>query len=106
MIEELHEFQLPLGEWEYLHRLASTEDIFFRLLGAELDSGHESMTVRLDRQGAEKLRELLTTRLAEVGFDENYSANNEGVLLESIIDRFYLSAHEQTETGPDSSKCC
>jgi hypothetical protein len=28
--------------------------------------------------------------LAEVGFDENYSPNQRGQLLETLIDKFYI----------------
>ena len=39
---------------------------------------------------AERVRELLTTELAKVGFDESYMPNERGRFLESLIDRFYM----------------
>lgn len=36
-------------------------------------------------------RERLTRVSAEVGFDENYSPNQLGRLLETLIDKFYVS---------------
>jgi len=30
------------------------------------------------------------TRLAQVGFDENYEPNREGRILEGLIDRFFI----------------
>ena len=37
---------------------------------------------------AEEFRQLLTERLASVGFDREYEPTDEGVLLEELIDRF------------------
>ena len=46
--------------------------------------------LRLTRTDAEQLRGCLTTRLAVIGFGENYAINEQGRILEKLIDRFYL----------------
>ena len=38
----------------------------------------------------EKMRDIFTEKLAISGFDENYLLTNEGVLLESLIDKLYI----------------
>ena len=43
-----------------------------------------------------ELRELCSNYLAEVGFDENYEANDKGKLLEELIDVLYEASIEST----------
>jgi hypothetical protein len=55
-------------------------------------SSEDRFAFRLSRVEAETLRECMTERLAAEGFDNNYSLNERGKLLEALIDRFYLDA--------------
>ncbi len=43
-----------------------------------------------DEDDAIDLRELCSDYLLEVGFDEEYNANEEGNLLEELIDKLYV----------------
>jgi hypothetical protein len=61
------------------------------LLRAVHPTAGATVTVRLRRADAERLRDRLTRVLAEVGFDENYSPHQRGQLLEKLIDKFYLT---------------
>lgn len=55
----------------------------------EGEHGHVA-TIHLSRAEAEQLRNFLTTQLATVGFDKNYSPNEHGRMLETLIDKFYF----------------
>ena len=46
-----------------------------------------TVSLTLESTLAEQLREILTDRLARVGFDESYGPTAEGELLEDLIDR-------------------
>jgi len=74
----------------YLSGLIATEPSF-----AELVLSHPNIRLRhddiaLDRTNAEMLSDYFTDRLAKVGFDANYEPNDEGVLLESLVDALFL----------------
>lgn len=87
-------FHLSAEEAKYLSRL-SLEDKSFRDAlpqRAEYCEGWE--TFSLDHGEAEVLRGYFTERLARVGFDKDYKPNDDGVMLERLIDRFYLSPEE------------
>ena len=44
----------------------------------------------MSRGEAEVLRSTFTERLAAIGFDTEYAVNDEGRMLEDLIDRFYV----------------
>lgn len=44
----------------------------------------------LDEDNAVDLRELCSDYLLEIGFDEEYAANEKGKLLESLVDKLYV----------------
>jgi hypothetical protein len=90
IMEERHEFRLSAKEFKYLKELASRDKSVANLLGLQEGTDERRVTIRLSRAEAEQLRESLTTQLAAVGFDENYLPNEQGRILEELIDRFYL----------------
>jgi hypothetical protein len=45
----------------------------------------------LDEDDALDLRELCSDYLVEVGFDEEYSANVKGKILEELVDKLYVA---------------
>ncbi len=90
MIEGKHEFQVSAEELEYLKQLASRDETLASLLRLREGSHGRRATIRLSRAEAEQLRDYLTRQLAAVGFDKNYSPNEQGQMLEKLIDRFYL----------------
>ena len=83
--------RIPKSGLEYLCERA---DLSARLVAAvregveQRDEG-DSVYVTLDPDTSEALRTVLTLRLAETGFDENYDPTSEGQLLEDLIDRFF-----------------
>lgn len=84
------EFQVSAEELEYLKQLASLDESLAGLLRSKEGAPGRRMTIRLSRAEAERLSNCLTEQLAMVGFDENYSLNEQGRILEDLIDRFYL----------------
>lgn len=90
ILEEKHEFELSINEREYLNQLASCNGLLVGLLKFHEGVSRRKVIIRLSRSEAEQLRDYLTTQLAKVGFDKNYSPNQQGQILEELIDRFYL----------------
>jgi hypothetical protein len=83
-------FCLSVEEAEYISNLMSQDDSFAGLLRRYPDIGGDCRRIILDRADAEILRDHFTERLARVGFDADYKPNKEGVMLEKLIDTFYL----------------
>jgi hypothetical protein len=86
MNNEKNEYQISADQAAYLRRLASEQPDFRAMIESFgiTEIGGNMLTIHL--QEAEILREYFTERLAKVGFDSEYKPNNEGVLLESLID--------------------
>lgn len=49
------------------------------------------LILELELETAEILREYLTRQLAKVGFDKAYAPTKKGVILETMIDKFYTA---------------
>jgi hypothetical protein len=49
----------------------------------------DSFSLTIPREVAEEFRSAFTDRLAASGFDASYNPNDEGTILEELIDRFY-----------------
>ncbi|MBZ5579777.1 MAG: hypothetical protein LAP40_24740 [Acidobacteriia bacterium] len=91
MMEETHQFQLSADELKYLKELVSRDESLAGPLRIQEGEPGRRVTIRLSRAQAEQLRDCLTTQLASVGFDKNYSPNEQGQMLEELIDRFFVS---------------
>ena len=89
--EGKHEFRVANDEVEYLKQLALSDQLVATMLKFEEGSHGGKALVRLDRGEVESVRHYLTVQLAKSGFDENYDLNEQGRMLENLIDRFYLS---------------
>jgi len=50
----------------------------------------EKWSLEISEDDADAIRDLLTEKLAEIGFDENYSPTKAGVILEDLIDKFFI----------------
>jgi hypothetical protein len=84
-----HSFQLSVDEFRYLEQLLS-DHALANQLRVEESPPSRRVNIRLNGAEAEQLRDYLTHQLAVVGFDRNYSPNEEGRRLEELIDRFYI----------------
>jgi hypothetical protein len=87
---------LSTEEFQTLHSalnkdkgLYESNGLWEAIVSAELQS-NGSAALSVSAPMAEELREKLTVRLAQAGFDEDYSLTNEGRILESIIDKLYM----------------
>jgi len=89
MTERKHEFDLTADEADYLRWLAKDDDVPAALLQVQQNPNTCRLIVNLSSIEAESLREHLTTKLAVAGFDEDYSPNGQGRMLERLIDKFY-----------------
>jgi hypothetical protein len=87
----------------YLRSLIATEPSFAALMRSHPDIRIEQDDIGLDRTSADVLRDYFSDRLAIVGFDASYEPNDEGVLLESLIDSlFLLIAQTEVNTAKHS----
>jgi hypothetical protein len=81
--------RLSLQQAEYLSRLAVTDPVLADLLRSRPTTCLCQDAVVLDRSDALALQDYFGERLAKLGFDEDYEPNDEGVLLESLIDALF-----------------
>lgn len=91
MKADKREFHVSSEEFSLLRRLAEQDKVITDLLEShEIGPGQKTI-VRLSKGGAQQLREFLTTQLAKVGFDNDYSIKPQGQVLEDLIDRFFIN---------------
>ena len=84
------EFPVSADEFEYLRRLVSHDESLAGLLRIREGAPGRRATIRLSRAEAEQLREYLTIQLAADGLNRDYSPNEQGRILEDLIDRFFI----------------
>ncbi len=89
-MEDAKQFQVSADEVDYLRQLTLIDDSLRKELQSIETVPGRSVTIRLSRRSADGLRDCLTTQLANVGFDIDYSPNEQGLFLEELIDRFYM----------------
>ena len=53
-------------------------------------SGSIDAEILISKDNADTLRDFFGEKLQEIGFDENDNPTNEGVILETLIDKFYF----------------
>ena len=84
------EFKVSTGEMKYLQQLILCNESLGALLASHEDAPGRSVTFRLSRPQSEQLSDSFSTQLMAVGFGKNYARNEEGQMLEELIDRFYV----------------
>ena len=89
-MDKSHELRLSADEYECLTQLALRDKVLAAMLNFKVDAQRRTTVVRLNRADIEHIRERLTTVLAEVGFDQQYSPTEQGALLERLLDRLYF----------------
>jgi hypothetical protein len=87
VMESSYEFRVPEEEMTQLKQVASRDETVARLWKFNKNGAN---VIRLTRAQSEELRKHLTKQLAAMGFDKNYSLNEQGKILERLIDRFYI----------------
>ena len=78
-------------EYEYLSSLEFLDSDAREVVDAAVWLSSRSVKLQLTLAKAEAFREMLTEQLAKNGFDETYEPTTEGLLIENLIHRFYLS---------------
>ena len=89
MTDRPHEFHISTEELNCLKELLLQDTMVANLIISSQKQGHK-ITIQLFPADAERIRELLTERLAMVGFGPNYEVNEKGRLIEELIDRFHV----------------
>jgi len=74
---------------EYVSALLSADSAFADLIRSLPNVRVEQEAIVADRCDAAILSEYFSDRLAKAGFDESYQPNNEGVVIERLIDAFF-----------------
>jgi len=82
-------FELSSGELAFLKQLAIREQSFEHLFSEQQPTAGIKYVIALGRADAEELRGRLTELLAQVGFASNYQPNEQGRMLEGLIDKLY-----------------
>ena len=93
-MDNRHTFRLSVDEAEYFSKLILRDESFADLLRRHPDIQVNGRDVTADRASTEFLRHHFTVKLARIGFDEEYRPNKDGVMLENLIDRFFLPTAE------------
>jgi hypothetical protein len=78
-------------EYDFLknHLCKYSHELYSKLRIANI----ENITIKLeniDEDSIDDIREWAIEYNLEIGFDDNYNANEEGKILNSIIDKFYF----------------
>ncbi len=90
MADQISEFQVSAGELEYLRQLASRDGSLAGPLCVHEAGSGGGATLRLSREAAKQLRDRLMDEMDLVGFDENYLPNEQGLIIEALIDCLFL----------------
>lgn len=90
MMEELNEFRISAVEKDLIERLMSGDESIANQIGSQKSAPNNQIAIRLTHAESERIRDRLSSELAERGFDENYFPNDLGRTLEDLIDRFFV----------------
>lgn len=62
-------------------------------LAAVFELGHsqDHRSIHVSPKNVEDIRDFLTRELAVTGFDQDYAPNEQGLLIENLIDKLFLS---------------
>ena len=82
--------KLLRSDLDYLRRHSLLSDNLINELIRRMKALQPSSALEIERDVTEHIRDALTERLAEVGFDQNSEPNEEGKFLEDFIDRLFI----------------
>ena len=82
--------RLSLGESKFVRKLLSSDCMFSDLLHSHSEILVNRESITLTHSDAETLRDYFTERLARAGFDPEYRPNEEGFILEGLIDKLFF----------------
>jgi hypothetical protein len=87
---EQHRFGFSDEEWACLQYLASKDPRIARLAHEQVPINSNLHAIDIRSADAQELRGYLTEHLAQLGFDKEYELNEQGRLLEELIDRLFV----------------
>lgn len=76
-------------EYSYIHK-AKFLDENYRKLFSFPQKENTDYVLKFSEDQVDELRDLCGEQLQVVGFDENYELTEEGKILESLIDKFFI----------------
>jgi hypothetical protein len=79
-------------ELTYLRTAGFLPQKLFDLLVLARSVNFSQYLLRLSREDAEQFHAALTDQVARVGFDEEYELNQDGEMLEELIDRLFRAS--------------
>lgn len=83
------EIELNRNEYNYLCQASFLEDKYRKLLfSSEQQDGKYSLKISEDQ--ADEIRDLCGEQLQIFGFDTQYELTQEGKILESLVDKFFV----------------
>lgn len=85
-----HKFRLSGKELDCIQQLGSKDARIAVLIAKREPKSARVLPLELESTDAQKLREYLTEHLARMGFDEKYEINEQGRVLEELIDRLFI----------------
>lgn len=81
--------ELNRNEYYYLCQASFLEDQYRKLLFPSQQQG-DMYTLIISEEQADEIRDLCGERLQIAGFDEKYELTQEGKILESLVDKFFV----------------
>jgi hypothetical protein len=90
LMNDIGDIRLSAEELGLLRKVLSADQNLTSRLSGVTGPTMRDATIRLTRAEAEQVRDYLTTELAASGFDQDYSPNQQGQILEELIDRFFI----------------
>jgi hypothetical protein len=81
---------LSSKQMEYLKGARSLPASLVQILNTAVAGRGDTYSLSVSRDVAEEFRSALMHRVAVAGFGTDYEPNNEGKMLEDLIDRFYF----------------
>jgi hypothetical protein len=83
------EIELNQNEFAYLCKASFLPDRFRKLFFSSVRK-KKSFLLNISEEQADEIRDLCGDQLQLVGFDERYEPTTEGLILESLMDKFYV----------------
>ena len=91
-MDALAKVRLSAKQYEYLSDLISADPSFAEVIRIHPQIHLKPDAIILNRSEAEALSDYFSDRLAKVGFDEQFEPDQEGRLLEGLIDDIFQSS--------------
>lgn len=77
--------KLTPAQWKILFSCVETKQLACSLLSDRENYRLEGSSAQFD-----ELREAVSEALLRVGFDESYNPTSDGVILEELVDKFFV----------------